>query len=291
MTARRPSYLSWSQVETLAGCGRKYELRYVEKMGSVEKGYFIGGNAIHTTIAESEGAGWWGNPELFAHDGEAVAFFRNEVARLVAKAGGAAKVEWGGRKTKEFPEGENQDWWNYQGAQMLRRYSSLRQEDNAKGREAPKTEVQVKFTHDGQLVLGYIDQLFNSGRIDDRVRDYKTGAKYSPDTPLQLALYGYAVRQTLGVEVRWGEFIYLRSTDGRLVYEVDLTEWYDLIPILLEEAQVELERGVFTHRPGWQCKTCDVAPFCEVGRRLVERKLDGEGQHDEAPGVEATVPS
>lgn len=267
-----PDYLSWSQFDTFASCGVKYKLSYIDKVPQAPRGYFMGGSAVHRTIEESEALGWWGDPDRFLTDGEATAFFHAQLESEVTKAVG--DITWGGRKTKASPGGEDLKWWHASGPMMLRRYASLRREDHAKGFPTPKTEVKVSFPGPGDKpVIGYIDQLFEPlphevGSFDGIVRDYKTGSRFKPDHPLQLVLYGRAIRDTVGYEVARGQFVYLRAQDGRLVHEVNLSPWYTLLDTLMEEWQAAMETGQFIHRPGWQCATCDVGPYCEVGRKL-----------------------
>lgn len=288
------SYLSWTQFETFASCGKKYELVYKDRHPRAPKGYFIGGQAIHDTIAECESAGWWGDHERFLSDGEAIDRYHvvlNEKFHKAEKEAERMGVDlvWGGRSTKQFPNGEDLAWWHGIGPQMLRRYASLRRQDHDTGWPLPRVEVGVSFHGPGErLVKGYIDQLFEPveaevGRFGGLVRDWKTGSKYTPDHPLQLAIYGRAASETLDMPITRGQFVYLRASDGRLVYEVDLAPWYPVLDMLMNEWAASMESGQFIHRPGWQCKTCDVASVCEVGRTL-------SGHQDEEEGA-AAAPS
>lgn len=277
-----PSYLSWSQFDSFVSCGMKYKLSYVDRVPRAPKGYFIGGHAIHATIQEAENRGWWAIGEPWQNGGEALEYFHelfdSELARESGK--GEGEVSWGGRKTKEFPEGENADWWHATGPMMLRRYASLRREDDQSGFPMPNVEAKVILTPEGigKPLIGYIDALFppnglgavltEVGRFPGLVRDYKTSSTYTPDHPLQLAIYGRAWHQLTGDLITRGQFIYLRAGDGRLVYEVDLSDWYPVLDLLMAEWRVAMEKEQYIHQPSWRCKSCDVAAYCEVGKLL-----------------------
>lgn len=273
------NHVSWSQLETLSDCGEKYRQRYILKETErTPKGFFIGGGALHTAIEESENTGAWADPESFERGGDIWLFFLAELNRLTLDAGGDDAVEWGGRKSKDFPKGEDRRWWEFNGPAMLRRYSALRRADEAAGLGRPSTEVKVTAPREtGIPVLGYIDQLF-----PDRVRDFKTGKPGASGPPFQLALYEWSLREG-GHEPRSiGEYVFLRAQDAeRRVYRVDLDVWVPLVPTLLEQMEGQLERGIFTYSPGRHCTWCDVAARCEVGRRLT-------GVGDELGGPEAT---
>lgn len=290
-----PGYLSWSQLDSFAGCGRKYELSYLEKVPKGPRGYFIGGHAVHETIQESESAGWWADVARFQKGGEAETFFHLTFEKELSEA--SADLLWGGRKSKAHPDGENAAWWHSNGPSMLRRYSSLRREDETKGYGRPETELKVSFAGPGgKQVLGYIDQLFppmahQVGASEGRVRDYKTGSS-TPPTPLQLALYGKAVRETMDMDVRWGEFVKLRSNDGRLAHEVDLYPWYPVLDKLMTEWDEAIRSGVYLHRPGFLCGTCDVGAYCDVGRLLGgHEEVKVEGESGDAAQAATSVPA
>jgi hypothetical protein len=283
-----PDHVSWSQLETLSTCGERYRLRYLgEKVPQTPKGFFIGGNAVHASIEEAENSGLFMDPGAFERGGDVWLFFITDLNKRVLDAGGDEAVEWGGRKTKEFPEGEDRRWWEFNGPAMLRRYCLLRQEDEAEGLGKPETEVRVRMPReDAPGFLAYIDQLY-----PDRVRDYKTG-KPSSAPPLQLALYEWMLRNLGHPERHIGEYVYLRPADaaGR-VYQVDLDAWVGLVPTLVAQMDQTLQLGKFTFSPGMQCGWCDVAPSCEVGRRLKDsgHGLGGPQAPDQGQAVGTSV--
>lgn len=271
------SYISWSQLDTLQDCGEKYRQRYVlpQPAERVPKGFFIGGNAVHAAIEEAESTGQWANTEALEPGGDIHLFFMADLAQRTLEAGGDEAVEWGGRKSREFPGGEDQSWWKFNGPAMLRRYASDRRSDQDKGLGVPETEVKVSARRgDGKSVLGYIDQLF-----PDRVRDYKTGSwSGAAAPPLQLALYEWVLRESDHEPRHIGEYVYLRQADAtRRVYQVDLDVWVPLVPMLLDQMEQTLAGEVFTYSPGRHCIWCDVAPGCEVGRRLGGNDGNGLG--------------
>lgn len=272
-TLFRPQ-LSWSQYRSLMlGCGKQYELERLVQVSPKAKGYFIGGRAVHATIEESEATGWWGSVDTFAPNGVGWRYFRDQLDSEVAEHG-EENIDWGGRKTKDFPGGEDVAWWHFNGGSMLRRYAALRREDVEK-RLLPQPTVEVELVvtlPSGRIIKGYIDQLF-----PDRSRDYKTGRSYKvSDLGLQLATYEYGLRQ-LGHEPRTlGEYIFLRSSDGRILGQVNLDRWVRHVEVLFEQMERRLEAHDFAYAPSMQnCGTCGVLEFCEIGRDVL---IDKEGE-------------
>lgn len=274
--------LSWSQVSTLASCGMQYRLRYIERTEASPQGALIGGSAIHETIAWAEHEGL---PQMFAAGGAFAemniraaveVYFVDDFSARVENAGGPEAIRWSGRKTKEFPNGENDLWWKRNGAMMLRRWLDIRSRDEAAGVRVLEGAVEhqvIAQLDSGQPVRGFIDATL---AVDADgvpfVRDWKTGQPGGA-APLQLATYAWLMRAGAGIHVSSGEFGYLRQADiaKRLVRFDDLEPLIEMVPGIFEEHLQRRAAGVFDMSPSTMCSACNVKEACPYGRWLAGR--------------------
>lgn len=261
-------YLSFSRLDTYNRCGRQYKLRYVDRAPAQPSGALIGGSVLHACIEAHEQRRTWENEydeavEILEAD------FRHRFDEAVAEAGGDGALRWAGRKTRQFPEGEDAHWWLSQGPVMMRRWYKLRVHDAEHGIQLalePGTEIEVVAQlEDGTTIKGYIDALVMTTIDGQRmVRDWKTG-KVGGGSPMQLATYAWALARGPGIGVDVGEFQYLRRGESRS---------YDLRPLipLIDEQYADLARGinagVFPMKPQSMCVSCDVRESCSYGQTL-----------------------
>lgn len=115
-------FLSWSRYTTVTNCLRSFKLKYIDQVPQRPQGAQLGGKTVHSII------------EYFEH-GSVIApghqAFADEWSAVVAENPNA---RWSGRATKEYPNGEDADWWFKQGPRMLDNYFWLREQDEAIGR-------------------------------------------------------------------------------------------------------------------------------------------------------------
>jgi RecB family exonuclease len=195
----------------------------------------------------------------------------------VGDEGGEDALRWGGRKTRDYPGGEDARWWRVQGPVMLKRYLAIRRMDEDAGSEPVEAGIEMQVLAalpGGQMVKGYIDALLLVTADGERVvRDYKTGRPGGGD-PLQLASYAWALDKGPGIACDVGHFCYLRRGDQAQ---------FDLRPLvpLIERQYADLARGVaegfFPLRPSAMCKGCSVRESCPYGRTL-EDPLEPGGE-------------
>lgn len=264
-------YLSWSQVSSYQTCGEAYRLRYFEHAPSEPSGAAIAGASIHEVIAEAEAAFWW--QEGFADQLREV--FVRTFVRRVTEAGGELACRWGGRKSRDYPNGEDFRWWLFNGPLMLNRYAQVRAADEDAGSQVllPNVERKVSaFLRVPQrpepiLLIGYLDQLVLVNADGEAVvRDWKSG-RWSE--PLQLAVYAWMLaNQEAPLTVTRGELVKLRQPLEKTVEAYDLTQWTDLVPRLALDTIRGIEAGVFPIRPSMLCPSCSVREHCPWGSTL-----------------------
>lgn len=269
-------YVSWSRLQSFADCGEKYRLYYQEGAEREPQGAYIAGSAGHAVIEEFERQGLISRLQTdSAFDESNVRTwlekeFVSAFSVGVEEAGGADKIRWSGRKTKEFPDGENVPWWTSQGPAMLRRFLDVRIEDSAKGLRMFDESIERKVTAllpSGAELVAYVDAalMMNS---EPRIRDYKLGKPGGAD-PLQLAIYAWLFREALGVEVTKGEFVYLRQKDPlKRIVPFDVSRFLPIIPDLFQRHEQLLDAGVYLMRPSNFCVSCSVRKSCSYGSLL-----------------------
>ena len=125
---------------------------------------------------------------------------------------------------------------------------------------------------DGFVVGGRIDAIFGTADGRWEVVDYKTGrmpAETDPLSGLQLDLYALACTEVFGkrAEDLTLTYFYLATgeTSSKAAGDTQTTRsrtvaWLGAIA-----------RGEFTPTPGPQCRWCDFLPFCDEGRKHMER--------------------
>lgn len=272
------TYTSFSRLSTYLGCARKFRLRYIDHAPEVPQGSLIGGSVVHAVIQLAEENRWWdieATTEAIRQQNDYIrtAFLR-EFARRLELVGGADKVRWGGRSTKEFPDRENADWWEAKGPSMVMRACSIRRDDRKLGlvpheSGAVETEVRARLPT-GLEVKGYIDALLMVTRDGEAVvRDWKTG---SHRDDLQLMVYAWLLEQSRGIMPARGQMCMLRQ-ENQPVKEVAIDPNYvALVPQMFAARAMHLELDEklgdlgFMPNPSSFCGACTVAPSCPVGQ-------------------------
>ena len=136
-TQHRPSVLSFSQMDSYDSCPAKWRYQYRDRMPKMEtSGAALGGSSVHYVVERMEAD----YERLIAREDSAddlhdlfVEDFRARIEREVSEA---APLAWGGKKTKSFPDGNNQHWWESPvegGTKMLRKYAAIRRADEQDG--------------------------------------------------------------------------------------------------------------------------------------------------------------
>lgn len=272
MDAVTTPHLSWSRISTWRRCGEQYRLRYIEQVPPEPSGAMIGGSAVHATIAEAEEREWWRDSALWSEDGVAIAWFLADLDRRLAEAGDG--VRWGGRKTREFPGGEDRTWWERSGPMMLRRYAALRRDlaEEGWGLVEGGAEMQVTVPLDDlPPLLGFVDAFLAHASGEPVILDWKTGQVGRADV-MQLATYAWLIARARGITVERGALVYLRATDrARQMQQVDLRPLVPHVEETVRAAARGIAEGIWVPNPGPMCVACSVRAGCWYGATL-----DGE---------------
>ncbi len=278
MSAPAGTYLSFSRLSTWSNCGEQYRLRYIERVPTTPSGALIGGIAVHEAIERAEASRAW------AEEGDDWADLLGDFGAAlddeIERRGGEGAIRWGGRKTREFPGGEDASWWRSQGPAMLRRYAGVRQGDVAAGWSVLEGGVERTIGAElpsGMHVTGRIDAMVAVSEDGEPViRDWTTG-RPGGKSPVQAATYAWALERAGVVTTRRAQYVYLRATDrARLIQDLDLTGLVPLVERLYGDVERAIAAELYPLRPGMFCASCDVAGFCDYGRAMAS----GEGGED-----------
>jgi hypothetical protein len=269
--------VSWSQMSMYLECGEKFRLSYIDKVPRIPQGSFLAGRAVHSAIEWAEANDGWRDPADTADDGKVVAEFINAFGAEIAKAEAGnppAPIRWSGRKTKEYPRGEDELWWTRSAPMMLRRYAETRRDDEAQGNRVEAVEMTVGANlPSGTYVRGVIDKLLLFGPDGfPIIRDYKSG-KPGGASPAQLGVYAWALRASSGIPIGWGEFVYLRQADeAKRVMRYALAEEIGLAERKFADFEAGRDAGLFPIQESNFCVSCSVRLSCPAGQAQDKRK-------------------
>jgi putative RecB family exonuclease len=261
----RPN-LSYSRLHTYQDCGERYRLTYIEKVPQAPSGALITGRTIHAAIERSEHEGWWQDEAAFTQeDSPAIAYWLTITEKAIEEAGGLEVIQWSGRKSARFPDGEDWTWWRINGQFMLRRYrlTRLAMVENGWGVVEGGVEMQVQAVlHGGVPVVGYLDKFLMHEGGEPLIVDYKAG-KIGNLNPYQFATYARLLKLARGIEVHRGVGVFLRAADAeRRVQHVE----FDGITDHMDEVYGQLARGIeagdFMAKPSYLCGSCGVRGSC-----------------------------
>lgn len=275
-----PERSSWSQLSTYEQCGEAFRLKYVgpDRLPRIPQGGLVSGIAGHETIRRSEAEGWWQEPLPKPKDPALprhplIAGFRAELLDRVAKAGYNDAVRWSGRRSRNYPNGEDGVWWfEFGGPRCMRRYQYVRGLDHLSGVQFYKGGVEMRVAMDmpsGRQVVGYID-VFVLVDADGEpfIRDWKLG-RPGGGSSVQPAVYARAIEQALGITVRKAQIVYLKSTkDESLFSWIDVEPLMPLVERKFNDFERGLEAGIFPLKEGPLCKGCAVRVYCPYGKTL-----------------------
>ena len=191
--------------------------------------------------------------------------FDNYLELEVGKYEPGTEFRAGGRATKEYPNGEDLEWWRKNGAEQIRGYIQWRESNpNLElavfaGKPAVEVEVSAMIS-DTVTLRGYVDRVFvdkTTGQM--LIVDLKTG-RNSPGSPLQLAFYRLALRETLGVDVPLGAYYMSRKNSLGPLFDL----WYppEVIASWLTTARMMIDNEMFIPHLTSMCNSCGVKDHC-----------------------------
>lgn len=253
-------HLSYSAVDSLATCGERFRLERVVQVPQEPAWWFIGGTAFHTA-----------SEYLDRHEfGDCDAAWQqawNLACEKDLDGIDLATVRAGGRATKEWPNRENEDWWNAKGPEMLRAYKAhterLAEEgwhlyDYAGGNEA----VELEFALDiGEvLIKGAIDRVYVNPDGELVITDLKTGSR-QPESGMQLGVYAVALERLTGIKPIIGNYYMARK--GEATEPVSLLHYTsDMLAGIFKTAKRMIEAEIFLPHVSSLCASCGVRKYC-----------------------------
>jgi hypothetical protein len=266
--------LSYSQFSSYVTCAKQYQLsRLVPNIEEVPAWYLVGGSAVHRTtedvdwgmegdtgrLAKLSSATWWKD------------IFHEEIERVEEKSG-VPRSDWraGGRPSKEWPHRENYDWWLKNGAAMVQRYVTWRENTRpalplwVAPTGEPGIELALVTKIGGVEVKMIIDRVFATGK-HLMITDIKCGRL--PEQTFQLGFYRAGLLAEYGVNAVIGS--YWMGRDGGLSEFYGLGHYTpELLGAYLRDFVKAVDNGIFLPHPTRLCQSCAVRKYCAV--------MDGE---------------
>ncbi|MEE9289356.1 MAG: ATP-dependent DNA helicase [Bacteroidota bacterium] len=231
--------LSFSQIDTYQTCPLKYKFRYIYKIPTPPKAYFVYGDIQHRVLE---------------------AFF--------------SKIKRGEEVSDETLQRLYQERWRegrfidtlQQVEYKKRGYSELQEfyERNKESLKEPLAlEDDFRISIGGHKVTGRIDRI---DALDDdsvEVIDYKTGrpkGQDNADKSMQLSIYALAVRERFEKEPRLLSFYYL--TNNEKVSSSRTDEQLEAAKKSILEVAEEILGENFEPNRNFHCEWCDFKPIC-----------------------------
>lgn len=261
-----PAHLSHSALTTFLQCGHKYYLSRVVKEPEVPAWWFIGGNAVHTATENFDRKYPTLDSMPLTPDTN---FFLDALAEETAWAEFDSGLDpsvfrAGGRATREWPDKEDSSWWLANGPSMVDAWVKWRSGAGWSIAEFDgqfAVEIGFNFSvNDEFAVQMFIDRLMVNEHGELVVVDLKSG-KYSPKSPLQLAMYAYGCEKILGVRPKWGTF--WKARDGGTSPLVDLDVWSsERVEVIVSGFDKLRKSGIFLPNLD-ECSGCGFVDKCE----------------------------
>lgn len=255
----KPEHASYSSITSWSRCGEAWRLQKVEQVIEQPAWYSAGGSAFHSA---TEAYDLCADASTFDIESEWEKAFQARIADTPTPDGLSWRI--GGRATKEWPNKEDDAWWNHHGPLMVKDYVSWR---TGAGwslwhiNEAPAVEAGFTPTANGVTVKMFIDRIMVTPAGELVIVDLKTGKNKPMDNGLQLAFYRWGVKQILGVDVNYGAYYMARS--GILTELMDLTKFSDdFIEDMVSRYWNAVTNNVFVPNIS-NCNTCGVAYACK----------------------------
>lgn len=251
------NYLSYSALSSYLDCGNRFYLERIANAPQSPAWYFVGGDAVHLATE------WLDTGE---HTDPDVAW-KLAWEQALKRVEPGMEVRSSGRKTKDWPDKENDAWWLHFGPQFVTSWVKWRDEKRNEGWALlelpggePAIEVPVNYDFDDVLVKGYIDRVMVDPNGQVVVVDLKSGSR-EPASSLQLAVYALGLQKTLGIGASLGGYWMARQGDIPSLHSLThLTE--DLLGRWFSDTKKAIENQIFIPKVGQLCSTCSVAPYC-----------------------------
>lgn len=259
-------HLSHSTLEDVRTCSLKVKLKKIDRVPQKPGWALIGGNAVHT-VTENIDKQDFGMPVAPVElDFDAV--FEGLTLQAMEEDGRLSTEHFyaSGRKSKEWPNKEDEKWWRENGPLMVERWKNFKRVTNWEIWLTPQGEPAIELAllgeYGGAIVKGYLDRVMQLPNGDLAVLDVKTGAN-EPKSNVQLGLYADMVAKLFGEEYRpkWGT--YWMGRTGSLTPPVDLAPLARDLDEDYRKARLIIEQDLFLASPGMLCGSCSVNAYCK----------------------------
>lgn len=169
-------------------------------------------------------------------------------------------VRAGGKRTKEWPNGEDAAFWTAQGPVHVGNWVRWRDERLAEGWQL--LAVEQKFAADlgGVKVVGGIDRLMVDPQGQLGVLDLKSGQP--PKNPTQLAIYAAALEATGEPRPLMGGYFLTKTATVDWMMLTRYTP--ELVGSWFAGAARGIESEIFLPNPSSFCSVCGVKQHCSV---------------------------
>jgi hypothetical protein len=262
---------SYSQLTQYEECGEQYRLKRIVRVPEAPAVWFPAGNAFHAVTEVFDGEALDCGLDIAAAFDWGVSFgpaFSAAIQGLVERGADPDTSTWrtGGVGPKR-PKGDDISWWLEHGPDMVRAYVDWRvaNRDRYEIWVAPDGTPGIEW--EGEAVLGGARVTARADRIlVDKgtgatiIVDLKTG-KSTPDNPLQLRIYRMVIERATAEPMWYGAFYMAREASLTKPVALDTTN-EQAIEERFSRLEVGLEVGVFTPRPGRNCRQCGVKAHC-----------------------------
>jgi len=181
---------------------------------------------------------------------------------------GSNPVDWkaGGRKSKEWPDKENGDWWSAKGPEMLHNFvqtwaaSGFQVWVTPEGIPAIELELNVDF---GEVrVKAFVDLVAVTPDGELVVIDWKSGANM-PSNSMQLGLYAAAIGKQFGITPSGGYYYNARAAIFEPAEGMD--RWtHPLFTELFRQFEFSVQNRIFLPNISMMCKSCMVVDYCHA---------------------------
>jgi putative RecB family exonuclease len=256
---------SVSQLTSYAQCGEQFRISRIAKAPSRPAFWFIQGHASHAGIEAYENSG----RQMSTAEAVEVYYTSFDTERDAQLLRWPDWDAWmtGGRKGGE-QDGEDR---RVIGAYQVEEYIKYA-EENAERFRVIASEVEFNLVIGGVDVVGYLDQVRQHADGSIEVADLKGGTS-TPGSAFQLATYGIAAEEYLGVKPSLACFVKLaRPATARAKAKPttelphDLSLWpREMIERMFREFDKAERQGIYLPNPTEDChRTCGVADFCTV---------------------------
>lgn len=256
------NYLSYSSLTSWLECGERFYLERVANAPQSPAWWFLAGDAFHSATEEFD-------KEDSFDENRAEELWHLHWNDRLAEVEDKSALKAGGRKSAQWPDKENGDYWTATGPSLARLYAKWKNDVFTEGWQwlalpdgNPAIEVPVQYDANEVLVKGYIDRVMVDPNGQVVVMDLKTGSR-EPASSLQLAVYALGLERNLGVTATLGGYYMARK--GEIPSLHSLAHYTpDMVGDWFTKAKAGIEAEIFIPKVGPLCGSCSVAPYCRA---------------------------